>query len=487
MLNGRFRLEEQLGTGGMSTVYRAFDETLERWVAIKILHREISAEEGQLERFRREARAVARVSSPHVVTVIDAGEDEHHPYIVFECVDGETLKDRIRRLGRLPIPEAVAYAIEIGRALSAAHQERLVHRDVKPQNVLLNQAGRAKVTDFGIARSLEADGLTMTGRVLGTTDYISPEQALGQEVSEQTDVYSLGIVLFEMLTGDVPFQAEGQVAVAMKHVREPLPDVQALRPEVSAVLAAIVDRATAKELRNRYPTADAMVHDLEQALGIEAARAGETTGEATSVLRSLSSETSDFAPVRLRDPRRWLALLMLAGALAAVVVVAVATRGERGTTGGAEPQASSSSGLRKVTLAGAHDYDPAGDNQEHAQEAPLAIDDNRGTVWFTEGYRGGLQKPGVGLWVQTRQPVAARRLSLVSSEPDWQAEVYAAGDELPADIGGWTRVAERVTVGETKRVPLDTGGRRFSRYLVWIVGLPEGGSRAAISELTLSR
>src|SRR5215210_4031999 len=256
LLSGRFRLDERLGSGGMSTVYRAFDETLERWVAIKMLHREMSGEADQLERFRREARAVAGLSSPNIVAVIDAGDDEGHPYIVFELVEGETLKDRIRRLGRLPVDEAIAYAIEIGRALAAAHAARLVHRDVKPQNVLVDHDGRAKVTDFGIARSLEADGLTMTGRVLGTTDYVSPEQALGHPVTEQSDVYSLGIVLFEMLTGDVPFKADTQVGVAMKHVRDPLPSIQVRRPEVSSALAAIVERATTKETKNRYATVD---------------------------------------------------------------------------------------------------------------------------------------------------------------------------------------------------------------------------------------
>src|ERR687894_2736306 len=158
LIGERYRLEEKIGAGGMSTVYRAFDPTLERWVAIKLMHSNISSDPDQLERFRREARAVARLSHPHVVTVIDFGEDEGTPYIVLEYVEGETLKDRIRRMGRLPVTEAVAYAIEIGRALSAAHAERLVHPDVKPQNVLISQDGRAKVTDFGIARSLESEG-----------------------------------------------------------------------------------------------------------------------------------------------------------------------------------------------------------------------------------------------------------------------------------------------------------------------------------------
>ena len=304
----RYRLDEKVGSGGMSSVYRAFDPTLERWVAIKMMHRDISTDPDQLERFRREARAVAQLNHPHVVTVIDAGEDDGTPYIVLEFVEGETLKDRIRREGRLPVSESLAYAIEIGRALSCAHSHKLVHRDIKPQNILIDLDGRAKLTDFGISRSLESQGLTATGRVLGTTDYVSPEQALGHEVTEQSDIYSLGIVLYEMLVGEAPFRADTQVAVAMKHVREPMPDVQRLRPEISAALAAVVERATAKETANRYATVEEMVHDLEQVLGIEAARTGEATGEATTILRSLPGDTGDFAPERLRHPRRALAV-----------------------------------------------------------------------------------------------------------------------------------------------------------------------------------
>src|SRR4051794_33245041 len=168
-LNDRYRLEEEIGRGGMSTVFRALDTTLERRVAIKLMHREMAANSDQLERFRREARAVAQLNHPHIVTVIDAGEDENMPYIVFEYVEGETLKERIRRHGRLPIVEALAYAIEIARALGAAHERAIVHRDVKPQNVLVDSEGSAKVTDFGIARTLTEEGLTADGRVLGTT------------------------------------------------------------------------------------------------------------------------------------------------------------------------------------------------------------------------------------------------------------------------------------------------------------------------------
>ena len=341
LIGERFRLEEKVGSGGMSSVYRAFDPTLERQVAIKLMHRDISSDPDQLERFRRESRAVARMNHPHVVTVIDAGEDDGAPYIVFEYVEGETLKERIRRQGRLPVAEAVAYAIEIARALECAHSHKLVHRDVKPQNVLIDRDGRAKVTDFGIARSMEAQGLTATGRVLGTTDYVSPEQALGHDVTEQSDIYSLGIVLYEMLTGEVPFRADTQVAVAMKHVREPLPDVQRRRPEASAALAAVVERATAKETANRYATVAELVHDLEEVLAIEAARTGSATGEATSVLRSLSGDTADFAPARLRQPRR---TLFLSIAVLAIVgrrdrLPGHAHRGGPGPGGHAQPRA----------------------------------------------------------------------------------------------------------------------------------------------------
>jgi eukaryotic-like serine/threonine-protein kinase len=488
LIGGRFRIEERIGSGGMSTVYRAFDPTLERRVAIKLMHRDISTDPDQLERFRREARAVAQLNHPNVVTVIDAGEDEGAPYIVFEYVEGETLKERIRCHGRLPVPEAVAYAIEIGRALESAHLHRLVHRDVKPQNVLIDSDGRAKVTDFGIARSLEAQGLTATGRVLGTTDYVSPEQALGQEVTEQSDIYSLGIVLFEMLSGEAPFKADTQVAVAMKHVREPLPDVQRRRPEISAALAAVVERATAKETKNRYATVAEMVHDLEEVLAIEAARTGETSGEATTVLRSLSGDTADFAPGRLRHPRRALLLSLLVLALVGGTIAYFAT--SRTEKGAGEPVTPSAPGLSEVELGSeaASDYDPAGDGEESPEAAGFAIDGNRTTAWDTEQYQGSLSdldKAGVGLYVDADSPVAARQLDLVTSIPGFRAAVYAA-NTVPGRIGGWTRVSRPVRVRQDQKIPLDTRGRRYRNYLVWITELPESG-KADIRELSLEK
>jgi tRNA A-37 threonylcarbamoyl transferase component Bud32 len=490
LLNERFRLEEKIGSGGMSTVYRAFDETLERWVAIKLMHREISSDSDQLERFRREARAVARLNHPHVVTVIDFGEDDDHPYIVFEYVEGENLKDRLRRMGRLPVPEAVAYAIEIGRALECAHSNKLVHRDVKPQNVLIDAEGRGKVTDFGIARSLEAEGLTATGRVLGTTDYVAPEQALGEATTAQSDVYSLGICLFEMLTGDVPFKADSQVAVAMKHVKEPLPDIRLRRPEISAALASVVETACAKETANRYASAREVVHELEQALVIEASRAGGATGEATTVLRSLPDDTAEFGALsRLRHPRRALLATLLAGLVAAGGVVFVVTRAQRGSTGGADVRGVPGLTAVKLDTSGADDFDPApGDATEHPEEVRLAIDGNVATRWETETYTvGDLQKPGVGIVIEPRAPVAARALDVVTPIPGWAAEVYAA-DERAEDLTGWgKRIGSTPEMAEQQRIELDAAGQSFGYYLLWITSLPEGEQKAAVSELTLRK
>lgn len=492
LLSGRYRLDARVGAGGMSTVYRAFDQTLERIVAIKLMNREIATDSDQLERFRREARAVAQLSHPHIVTVIDAGEDDGRPYIVFEFVEGETLKDRIRRVGEMPVPEAVAYAIEIARALGAAHARHIVHRDVKPQNVLLDEEGSAKVTDFGIARSLDEEGLTADGRVLGTTDYVSPEQALGHAVTGQSDLYSLGIVLFEMLTGDVPFHGDNQVAVAMKHVREAVPDVQPRRPEVSAALAAVVDRATDKDLEQRYASAEALIADLEEALAMETARGRTVTGEATTVLRTLPGRTRRRLPLRRRTSAAVLILTtLLAGAVVAAVLLA-GPSAHRGTAplGGAEKPAP---GLQFVRLRSdaAHDYDPdgSGTKGEHPERVGLALDGDPNTYWNTENYQGGLGKPGVGIYVDARPSTRAKRLELQTPTPGLDVEIYGAKkgppDKLPDP--GWVKLGALANVGRRKQIPLSSGASAYRFYLVWITKLPPNATQAKVAEIALLR
>jgi tRNA A-37 threonylcarbamoyl transferase component Bud32 len=490
LLSNRYRLDAEIGHGGMSTVYRAFDTVLERPVAIKLMHRDIASHPEQLERFRREARAVAQLNHPHIVTVIDAGEDETTPFIVFEYVDGETLKDRIRRCGRLAIPESIAYAIEIARALGAAHERGIVHRDIKPQNVLIDAEGSAKVTDFGIARSLAEEGLTGDGRVLGTTDYVSPEQALGHPVTGQSDIYSLGICLYEMLVGDVPFRGESQVAVAMRHVREELPDVQLMRPEVSAALAAVVDRATAKDLQRRYLDASSLIADLEDVLAIETARAGQVTGEATAVLRTLPGSARRRLPLRLRVAPALIILLLVLVA-AAVVAALLLARGQ--TERGTRPQGvkPSQPGLKAVNLktAAANDYDPLGDQVEHGRETSGAIDDDPNSAWSTESYTGGvLPKKGVGLYVDASPGVAARQLVLRTPTPGWSGAIYAADSGPPRRLGpGWTKLATLDNVPRRKQIPLDTKGRAHVFYLVWITKLPPGAANVKIADLALFR
>jgi serine/threonine-protein kinase len=498
-LSGRYRLDVQIGAGGMSTVYRAFDQTLERMVAVKLMHREIASDSAQLERFRREARAVAQFSHPHIVGVIDAGEDDGRPYIVFEYVEGETLKERIRRCGRLPVDESLAYAIEITRALGAAHARGIVHRDIKPQNVLIDEEGMAKVTDFGIARSLDEEGLTADGRVLGTTDYVSPEQALGHAVNGQSDIYSLGVVLYEMLSGDVPFHGENQVAVAMKHVREDIPDIQRARPGLSASVASVLDRMTTKDLTRRYPDAARLEDDLEEALAIEAARAGRSTGEATAVIATLPRSTRRRVPLRMRVRGRWALAALGLGlvAVAAVLILGLDQAAERVQRGTGTPREAAPAGNRTISVprGSAKDYDPEGDGAEHPEYAARAVDGDPATTWRTETYRDDVlagtagPKDGVGLYVDARPQVEATSMLIQTPQPGWKATIYGAPKgAVPATIhDGWTEIGGGTVQKAKQRFTLDTAGKPYRYYLIWITALPPQGDKVEIGDVSLTQ
>jgi hypothetical protein len=274
----------------------------------------------------------------------------------------------------------------------------------------------------------------------------------------------------------------------MKHVREPMPDVQRLRPEVSSALAAVVDHATAKELRNRYATAAHMTHDLEEVLAIEVARSGEAGGEATTVLRALPGETADFVPVRLRNPRRWLLTLLFVGLVGAGVLFYLAGRTEKGPGAAVTPRAGGHTRVQ-LSAGAANDYDPQSDDHQESPDATQnAIDGNLPTVWNTEQYRTDFQslgKDGVGLYVDAGGAVLARRLDLATPTPGFTASAYAAND-VPENINGWSKVSRDTRITEDAKIPLDTGGKRFRYYLVWITTLPDG-KKAAIAELTLRK
>lgn len=489
VLAGRYRLERTLGRGASATVWLAFDTVLERRVAIKILAGERGEEPDKIERFRREARALAKLGHPHIVTVIDIGEDAGRPFIVLEYVAGETLKSRISRDGRLPVDEALAYAIEVARALAAAHERGIVHRDVKSQNILLDTDGGAKLTDFGIARSGAEVALTQGGRVLGTTDYVSPEQALGHEVTGQSDLYSLGIVLYEALTGKVPFTGSTQLAVASMHVRAQIPDVQRARPEVSAALAALIDRATAKRLDRRYADARTMIAELERALAVETARAGDASGEANVVLRTLPATARSRLPMRVRHPSSLVlttvVIVLIVGAVAAFALAHIhVTKRPPPVTTTIEQQ---------LPLAGAKAsaYNPfgtgGGDNSAQAQ---LAIAGKPGDAWATNRYaNGALHKLGDGIYVALRTPAAADLLSFTTSTPGFTLEVWASNAiSAPASGGrpdlaalGWQRLGQLPSTGTVGDVPLTHPATAYRYYLVWITRLEPGDAGAWVS------
>jgi serine/threonine-protein kinase len=464
----RYELEELVGAGGMSSVYKARDTLLERNVALKILHPQYGDDDEYVERFRREARAVARLSHPNIVTVIDRGEDANgHQFIVFEYVDGENLKELIDRTGPLPVRRAIELTLQIAHALAFAHEHGLVHRDVKPQNVLLNDAGEAKVTDFGIARSLDVDrGMTQTGTVLGTSNYIAPEQASGRPVEARTDVYSLGVVVYELLTGEVPFPGENFVAVAMKHINEPPPSLLEKRPDAPIRLVAAVDRALAKDPDDRFPTMADFAAELEACL----VELGSPDGDRTAIVRAPVLRAS--APRRMRGrPSRWpLVLSVLAVLAAAAVLAGVLALG--GSTSKHHTGNGTTSGGVAIALSGVSGYDRA---------ARLATDGNPSTAWDTEHYSsrefGGL-KHGVGLVLGAKGGTAAKTLSVTTDTPGFEAKILA-GDAAGGPFNDDS--ATKTVAGHTT---FQLRGANARYYVIWITLLPPDADHVDVNEAT---
>ena len=266
LLNNRYKLVDHIGTGGMAEVYRAHDTLLDREVAVKILHKQFVSDETFIAKFKREAKAAAKLSHPCIVNVFDVGHSEDINFIVMEYVAGGTLKQEIEKYGRLSYKDAIKIAIDVASALTHAHIRGLVHCDIKPHNILIDSEGKAKVADFGIARVMATATATLTNNdVMGSVHYVSPEQAAGKNVTAQSDIYSLGIVLFEMLTGRVPFEAETPVAVALMHVKDKPPLLREFNPDIPPVLESIVSKTLAKNPVERYRTANELINELKRA------------------------------------------------------------------------------------------------------------------------------------------------------------------------------------------------------------------------------
>jgi serine/threonine-protein kinase len=262
IIDGRYRVLKRLGSGGMADVYLVEDQQLGRRVALKLLYRRFAEDEQFVERFRREASSAAGLQHPNIVAIYDRGEWDGTYYIAMEYLEGKTLKQLVREHGPMPPEAAIGVAIQILRAARFAHKRGIVHRDLKPHNVMLDEEGRAKVTDFGIARAGASD-MTETGSIMGTAHYLSPEQAQGQPVDARADIYSIGVVLYELLTGRVPFDAESAVTIALKHVSEPPVPPSELNPAVSPGLESVVLRAMEKDPRARFADADEFIAALE--------------------------------------------------------------------------------------------------------------------------------------------------------------------------------------------------------------------------------
>lgn len=265
VLGDRYEIMEKIGSGGMAVVYRGKDKKLDRYVTIKVLREEFIGDEEFIERFRSEACSAARLSHPNIVRVYDVGEEGKINYIVMEYIHGDTLKTAIRKKAPFDSRSTINVAIQIASALSQAHKAHIVHRDIKPQNILVGTDGVVKVTDFGIARAARATTMTTTANAAGSVHYFSPEQARGGYVDEKSDIYSLGITMFEMITGVLPFQGNNSVSIALKHINEELPDIRQYNPNCTPSLEGIIKKATMKKADERYASIDLMLADLMRA------------------------------------------------------------------------------------------------------------------------------------------------------------------------------------------------------------------------------
>ena len=322
VLNDRYRLLELIGSGGMAVVYRGVDTLLQRQVAVKVLREGFAGDPAFLARFQREARAAARLDHPNVVTVYDVGQDGDRHYIVMECVDGQDLKTLIRQQGRLDVHEALDIALQVCGGVGHAHKAGIIHCDIKPQNVLVTRDGRAKVTDFGIARALSGSGITESETVWGSPVYFSPEQAAGEPPSPASDVYSIGVMLYEALAGSPPFHAEKPAALALMHLREEPPPLAVRNPQVPSQLERVVRKALAKEPSARYRTAEQLSRVIEEYRAQSEQMTGwqpALPGRPPAAQPALDYAVEPESPAVSREVPGWLSW-----GLAAVAFIAVA-------------------------------------------------------------------------------------------------------------------------------------------------------------------
>lgn len=504
LLAGRYRLESLIASGGMAQVWDGTDEVLQRKVAVKLLHPHLTADASFVTRFRHEAIAAARLAHPGIVSIYDTCSEDGHEAIVMELIAGPTLRQRIDSPTPIDPWQAAGLAAQIAEALDAAHRAGLVHRDIKPANVLLCGDGRVKVADFGIAKAMAEADLTQPGLMVGTAKYLAPEQVRGTPVDRRTDIYSLGVMLYEMLCGRPPFTGDTHAATALARLnQDPLLPRQ-VRAGIPKSLEDIVVRAMAREPEDRFdtaadlraallaagatPTPTVDLTDLDDlATTTIGARSLEVpaTGSSPSVRPAGATPTPARSPSFRDTERSWL----VPTALVVLVAVALGIAGlllERSGAGGLFDDVRNVIGGRsenamQLQIAGAAAFDPSGDGAENNALANNVRDGDVGTAWRTEGYDNRditRLKPGVGIILTLAKPGTLDRLELQSPTNDWRVVIYVASSPA-TELRGWGE-----PVAATKGLPagttsIDLHGARGSAVLIWILDRGDAPGRAA--------
>jgi serine/threonine-protein kinase len=485
LVGGRYKLDRLIASGGMAQVWQATDEVLRRQVAIKLLHPHLASDEVFLARFRQEAIAAARLAHPGIVAIYDTcalGDEGAGDAIVMELVNGPTLRARLDK-GALEPRQAARISAQIADALDVAHRAGLVHRDIKPANVLLCDDGRVKVADFGIAKAAEASDLTHDGLMVGTAKYLAPEQVRGDPVDPRTDIYALGVVLYEMLCGRPPFSADTDAATALARLTsDPLRPRQ-VRPGVPRALESVALRAMAREPADRFASAA----DLRAALlasDTELAPDDLTVADAPAREPAPAGPTPTFR----QSERAWLVPTLLV----VLVALALGTAGLLLEGGGRELLDRVRDAVRgggssaPVALTGSAAYDPEGTGGENDELAGAVRDGAPDTTWRTERYDDRTLPPfksGVGIYVSIASARALDALEVDSPTPGWRAQVYVA--ERPgAAISDWGEPVQEVTAGPAGTTSIDLQERRGAFVLLWFTYVGDGPeSRAEVAEM----
>lgn len=506
ILANRYHLDHQLASGGMATIWAGHDTTLDRSVALKVLHPNLITQPGFLTRFRREAVAAARLHHPNIVAIYDTVNGPPVEAIVMELVDGPSVRELLDEHNRLSPTDVVDLGMQVADALGAAHSLGIVHRDIKPANILIHPSGRTMVTDFGIAKVTEDADLTAAGALLGTAKYLAPEQVTGDEVDPRTDLFSLGAVLFEACTGRPPFEADTDVATALARLRQPAPRVRQFRPDIPRRLDELIDRCLQENPDDRPASAAEVRTELS---GVTTSTGSEETlvvAAPTDLPTEPTTDVDDEVGF-FESEQGW----MLPALVVVVVVAALVVIGFLVSSSGVgrsvldvindpddEPEPTrSTTSLTPISeivelTPSAQAFDPLGDDTENDSLASRAVDGQLDTYWRTETYTSPIAavKGGVGLLVRFEESAEIRRVSVEGRSEAWAAELYI-GDNFGPDPATWGQPVTALR-GGAEPLDLDLPGSVGSAALLWITDTgtvidDEGASklRFELSEIRL--